>query len=66
MLRILKNFTILIILLTMALLQFILKIITTIFSKVNTSIIKIYKKIKKATIKRRNRFLSFLLKLSRA
>ena len=64
MLKILKNFTILIILLTMALIQLILKIITTTIYVVKSSIEKIYKKIKRRIVRKRNETLKYLYKLS--
>ncbi|MBP3596515.1 MAG: hypothetical protein J6J60_08740 [Clostridia bacterium] len=66
MLKIFKDFMIIVILLTMALIQLILKIIITPISKVNVSIKKISKFIKKIIIRSRNRFLRYLLKLSEA
>ena len=66
MLKILKDFMIIVVLLTMALIQLIFKIIITPISKVNVSIKKISKFIKKIIIRSRNRFLRYLLKVSEA
>ena len=66
MLRILKDIALLGILLTIALLQLILKIIYTTILIVNTSIEKIIKTIKKYFKKLRNKILFILLKFAEA